>query len=159
MSPAHPLIVAGYDGSAASRLAVEKAIERTGPAGHLIIVHAYLVPADYIGESYYQDMLDVAVQNARSVMDGLTDQIPGLAAVDWEPDVIAGHADDAITRVASLRGADEIVIGSRGQGRLRAVLGSVSLGVLHQASCPVLVIPARLAEKPAAEASAAESVA
>ena len=39
---------------------------------------------------------------------------------------------------------DQIVLGSHGRGALyRALLGSVSRGVLRQATCPVMIIPAK----------------
>ena len=50
---------------------------------------------------------------------------------------------DAIARAAELRHADEIVIGSRGAGRVSAMLGSVAHDVIHRAHCPVVVIPER----------------
>jgi nucleotide-binding universal stress UspA family protein len=48
---------------------------------------------------------------------------------------------DAILRVAEREKADLIVVGSRGlRGVSEALLGSVSSGVLHHASCPVLIV-------------------
>jgi nucleotide-binding universal stress UspA family protein len=41
-----------------------------------------------------------------------------------------------------VRDADEIVVGARGLGRVRALLGSVSHELLHIADRPVVVIPA-----------------
>jgi len=55
----------------------------------------------------------------------------------------AGHESevDSILRVAQRERADLIVIGSRGLRGIREVLlGSVSSGVLHHASCPVLIV-------------------
>jgi nucleotide-binding universal stress UspA family protein len=43
-------------------------------------------------------------------------------------------------------GYDEIVIGSRGVGRVRALLGSVAYDVIHRARCPVTVIPERMVQ-------------
>jgi nucleotide-binding universal stress UspA family protein len=43
--------------------------------------------------------------------------------------------------VASAIDADEIVIGARGLGRARALMGSVSKELLRIADRPVLVIP------------------
>jgi nucleotide-binding universal stress UspA family protein len=43
--------------------------------------------------------------------------------------------------VAEARGADEIIIGTRGFGRVRAVIGSVAHELLHEAARPLTVIP------------------
>ena len=57
---------------------------------------------------------------------------------------IEGAIADTILREAQRLGADCIVLGSHGHGALRrALLGSVSEAVLHRATCPVLVLPAR----------------
>jgi nucleotide-binding universal stress UspA family protein len=45
-------IVVGYDGSPASLAAVEHAIDRAGPDGSLVVVHAYLTPTEHNGASY-----------------------------------------------------------------------------------------------------------
>jgi nucleotide-binding universal stress UspA family protein len=54
-----------------------------------------------------------------------------------------GRPGDAICRLAEEVGADVIVIGSRGRGALkRALLGSVSTHVAHNAPCPVVLVRA-----------------
>jgi nucleotide-binding universal stress UspA family protein len=60
--------------------------------------------------------------------------------------------------VAAARGADEVVLGSRGFGRTRAPLGSASHELIHLARCPMTVIPERAVEDTAAD-PAAEAVA
>ena len=45
--------------------------------------------------------------------------------------------------MADVEHASEIVIGTRGFGRARALLGSVAHDLIHRARCPVTVIPAR----------------
>ena len=112
--------------------------------GHLIVVHSHGVPPDYVGAPFYQEMLDQSGEKAKLVMDELEASTPRLHGISYEADVVAGAAPDAICRVARVRGADEIVIGSRGVGRFRALLGSVAHEVLHQAACPVTVIPERM---------------
>ena len=72
---------------------------------------------------------------------------PGLAEVEWEGELIGGPPARSIADVAKVRGADEIVIGTRGFGRVRALLGSVAHELIHLADCPVTVIPERLVER------------
>lgn len=70
---------------------------------------------------------------------------------------MAGDPGTAICRVAEVRDADEIVIGSRGTGRMRSLLGSVAHDVLHRATVPVVVIPARSVERAEAVAAGREA--
>ena len=54
-----------------------------------------------------------------------------------------GDPGQTICRVAGELGVDVVVVGSRGRGAVkRALLGSVSGHVVHNAPCPVLVIRA-----------------
>ena len=69
-------------------------------------------------------------------------------------ELLCGSTVPEITAYADHIDADLIVIGSRGHGMLTtALLGSVSLGVLHNARRPVLVF--RHARVPEVEATAA----
>jgi len=55
---------------------------------------------------------------------------------------VQGATVETILREAARLGADLIVLGSHGHGALRrALLGSVSEGVLHGARCPVVIVP------------------
>jgi len=57
----------------------------------------------------------------------------------------SGSPAEAIVRVARKWGADLIVMGSRGRGKVKGILlGSVSQDVLSNAPCPVLVAPPEL---------------
>lgn len=150
-----PTIVVGCDASPAARAAVEVASDRATPDGRLILVHTYLVPADYIGASYYNPMLEDASQCAATVLDELERDCERLAEVEVERDITLGSAAVAITRAAEAFEADEIVIDSRGVGRVRALLGSVAHDVIHRAECPVIVIPERMVELQAKTPAAA----
>ncbi len=54
-----------------------------------------------------------------------------------------GAAGPTICQVAKDRGVDVVVVASRGRGAIRrALMGSVSTHVVHNAPCPVLVVRA-----------------
>jgi nucleotide-binding universal stress UspA family protein len=148
-------IVVGYDGSPAALAAVETSIDRAGPNGHLVIVHAYLTPTDYAGASYDTAMVADASLYATKVLDDLERVCERLAAVGHERELAVGSAAAAIVRAVERHGADEILIGSRGVGRMRALLGSVAHDVIHLAHCPVTVIPERMVDRDAAQPAAA----
>jgi nucleotide-binding universal stress UspA family protein len=137
-------IVVGYDGSPASHAALALAGDRAGADGRIFVVHAYSVPADWIGAPNYQRLLDAALGRAQTVIGEVEEESGAdLDGVAWEAEVIGGHPARAIADVADARHADEIVIGSRGFGRARALLGSVAHELIHLAACPVTVIPER----------------
>lgn len=142
----NPTIVVGYDGSAAARAAVEHAIDRAIPDGRLILLSAWQVPLDYSSAVYYSEMIGDVSLHARNLLAALEDDCERLAEVEHEPEVAEGYAAPAIVRAAEAHDADEIIIGSRGVGRVRALLGSVAHDVLHQAHCPVTVIPGRMVD-------------
>ncbi len=139
-------IVVGYDGSPAARAAVEHGIDRAAPDGRLVLVHTYDVPADFIGAPYYNDMLADGARHSVDLLGALERDCEGLTTVEYESDVLTGAAAPAIIRAAAACSADEIIVGSRGLGRVRAMLGSVAHDVLHHALCPVTVIPDRSVE-------------
>ena len=59
-----------------------------------------------------------------------------------QPDSLSGGAAHVIADFARERGADLIVVGTRGHGPVVGLLlGSVTQRLLHVAPCPVLVVP------------------
>lgn len=140
-------VIVGFDGSPASRAAVDYAIDAAA-GGRVIAVHAFTVPADYMGATYYSAMIEDATGVADALMNELPRDHPALASVTFVPDVVQGPAGQAILRAAEVYDADEIVVGTRGVGRIRGLLGSVAHEVLHHARCPVLVVPERALTPP-----------
>lgn len=129
-------LVVGYDGSSNARAAVEYGAWLAGPDGKIYVVHAYGPPHDWLGFPNYQRVLDDHRTRGQAVLDELPGDDPRV-----ETELLEGPAVDAIIAVADTRSADLIVVGSRGGGRARATLGSVSHDLLHRAKRPVLVLP------------------
>ena len=137
-------IVVGYDGSPASRAAIARAAQQAGEDSRIYIVHAYSLPADYLGIPNYQQLLDAALGRAQAKVGRIEEECGAdLQGVAWETEIIGDAPARAIADVAAARNADEIIVGTRGFGRARALLGSVAHELIHLAACPVTVIPER----------------
>ena len=136
-----PVIVVGYDGSATSRAAVDHAAREAGPRGKVYVVHSYAPPPDWLGFPYYQRVLDDHRARGEATLDALAMNDDPLLDTNFDTELVDTPPAEAITAVAEARKADEIVVGSRGLGRVRSALGSVSQDVLHRATVPVVVIP------------------
>jgi nucleotide-binding universal stress UspA family protein len=134
-----PVVVVGYDGLEESRGAVEVAAQRAGPGGTLVVVHVTEPVSPMMGRPYYHHAVEASRLMAERSFDDLADVDLGSATVEHE--VIEGTPAEALMRVARTRGAREIVVGSRGLGRLRALLGSVSHRLLETADRPVVIVP------------------
>ena len=134
-----PVLVVGYDGSATSRAALEYAAREAGPDGHVFVVHSFEPPHHWLGHPNYQRMLDEHEGRGRELLEGVEQD--GSLGTNIHSELLAGDPAEAIVTVADTRHADEIVIGSRRLGTVRAALGSVSLDVIHRARVPVIVIP------------------
>ena len=141
-------IVVGYDGSPASRAALAHAAERVGEDGRIYIVHAYSLPSDWVVAANYTDLIGLAQERAQSQLDNIEQESGAdLADVEWETELLGGAPAPAIARVAEVRGADEIIVGTRGFGRARALFGSVAHELIHLAECPITVIPERVVDR------------
>lgn len=148
-----PVVVVGFDGSPASQVALSRAIDRVGSTGKLYLVYAWHVPEGWRGRGTYQPFVDRALAEAEAVLEQAERSHPDLSGVDWERELIGEPAARAIAGVAAARHADEVILGTRGFGRVRALLGSVAHEVIHLVACPVTVIPERMV----AEAAASDS--
>ena len=138
-----PCVVAGFDGSAASRAAVSLAVRRVRDGGRIVVVHALRPAADRYALPDGGRLVEAELRRARERIERLVEEVPGLASVDWEREIVEGTPAGAIVQAAERERADEIILGTRGFGRARALLGSVAHDVLHRARCPVVVIPER----------------
>lgn len=132
-------VIVGYDGSDEARAAFAVAIDRAQPSDAIVVVHATTPASSWLGTPHY----DRAVVEIHRVAARVLDEVRPIAEqveMRIEFEVLEGRAAEALTRAAAARDADEIIVGSRGLGRLRGALGSVSQELLREAARPVLVV-------------------
>lgn len=144
----HRGILVGVDGSAASKAAVDWAARDAAMRNvPLTLVHvvvpvmptaaaspAFAYPVDFFRwqEERAVEVLDEArLAVAKSPHDASPPAVHTVVL----------HGGAVVTLVDLSKDADMIVVGSRGLGAFsRALLGSVSTGLVHHAHCPVAVI-------------------
>lgn len=129
-------IVVGVDHSVGARRALEHATNRAGPAGRLLVAHVIAPISDTLGRGVHEFR-----RERREVAQEFVDELVADITVDHEARVLVGDTAERLADLAREAGADEIVVGSRGFGPLRGVLGSVSHAVLHETDRVVVVIP------------------
>lgn len=138
-------IVVGVDGSETSRAALRWAIEEAVRHGSAVeAVHAWHQEVYQTGPYTFDvGMTDPTIHRGaaerllNAVVDG-QDQ-SGLASPVHR---LLVNDSAAHALLESAKGADLIVVGSRGRGGfVGLLLGSVSQQVVHHALCPVVVIP------------------
>jgi nucleotide-binding universal stress UspA family protein len=136
-------IVVGVDGSEHARRALEWAVEEAGRRDATIdAVHAYRslpyfpgMEFGYVAPPPKEKLEAEALQRLLEVIEGLHTDVP------VDPIVIDDSAARALIDTA--RGAELLVVGSRGFGGFKGLLlGSTSLQVVTHAPCPVVVVPA-----------------
>ena len=132
-------VVVSYDGSPASLAALECAADRVRPGGRVVVVHCYDAPATSLHKPQYERRLE----EERERGEALLAELPVLDDVEVETELLSGPPARLVVNVANERGAREILLGTRGLSRGRALLGSVAHEVIHLAECPVTVIPER----------------
>lgn len=133
-------VIVGYDGSEPARAALAYAARRTANGGRIVAVNAFQPVADWLGGPSYQRALEAHQTAGREMLRALEED--NDLGVELSTSLLEGPPARAIVAAADARDADEIVIGSRGFGRVRGILGSVSHAILHEADRPVVVIPA-----------------
>lgn len=140
---AGPVVVAIDDSGtnyAELEFAVTAAEERRVP---LRLVHVWDLPSIYSWDA--MNVAGVSTEwgeNARRYVDSVADELrrkhPELTV---EIDVRRGHLVDGVVTAAQVSDAQLLVVGGRRHHRLTStLLGSVTRGVLHHATCPLAVI-------------------
>lgn len=138
-------IVLATDGSPSAAEATLRAVELArvleAPLVAVAVEHVAIPAYGYFG--YAEILSEVKKIESEHVEKTLAQAKAVAAEAGVECDVVhgTGLVVDAICKVAQERNAQMIVIGAHGWSLLRrAMHGSVSTAVLHEAPCPVLVV-------------------
>ena len=154
-----PKILVPFDTSKSAFNALDKAIElvKENPDITIDILYIAVIPksafqSDYVSYSYtaepqFSDVNSI-IQAANNEVQSEYEEIKGLieshvAGVEDRVTlvIIPGMSPiDDIVEYAERSRCDLIVMGSRGLGAIRGIMGSVSTGVLRYASVPVLIV-------------------
>jgi nucleotide-binding universal stress UspA family protein len=133
-------IVVGVDGSPSSMKALRWAIRQAKLTGAGVeAVTAWSYPSGYGWAPSSEGAFDFEGDAGKILVEALA-EVSGIAPdVVVEPLVVHGHAADVLVRAA--KGADLLVVGSRGHGGFAGMLlGSVSQHCVQHAPCPVLIL-------------------
>jgi nucleotide-binding universal stress UspA family protein len=149
-------VVVAYDGSPAARHALTDAVTILGPCTILVLTvweagMAYqTAPAPPDGMMLSPVVAPEVAHDVDSALHGQADRIAAEGAelarslgfvAEPMASADAGDVPGTILDVARDRNAAAIIVGSRGLSGLRARLeGSTSKGLLHHATCPVIVV-------------------
>ena len=146
-----PVLLA-YDGSANAKAAIERA-GAVLPHGPAVVATAWTsfedaapaallaLPKDIVRDS--AQALDDAARETAEETAAEGAELARAAGFDAEPRAVrsSGPFFAALIKAANELDARAIVAGSRGRSSLRAaVMGSVSTGLLHHTSRPVLIV-------------------
>jgi nucleotide-binding universal stress UspA family protein len=153
-------ILVAVDGSADGDRALDHAIALTRDQ-HARLTILTVIPPISPMVAFTADVAQCAqaiAHASRTILREAADRVPGDVGLTTR--MAEGVPDRQIIEAAVEGGADLIVIGSRGRGRLRgALLGSVSQAVLHHSPVPVLVAHVPKGERAVAAAAAAATAA
>jgi nucleotide-binding universal stress UspA family protein len=134
----HGRIVVGIDGSEESVTALRRGIRIANALNASIeAVSTWKPPSGYaaIGEYEYSPLDD-----ANDILSGASKSVFGTKAPQWFT-TATFQGDAAAVLIEQSRGAEMLIVGSRGHGGLAGVLlGSVSAMCAERAHCPVLII-------------------
>jgi len=131
-----------------SRHVADAAVEMAAAFGaKLWLLHVAAPEPDFVGyragPQEVRDSIADALHEEHAELSAMAERM-AASGIDVEPLMVQGPTVEAIVGKANDLDVDLIVLGSHGRGRLlRALVGSVSVGVLHAAHRPVLIVPAQ----------------
>ena len=146
------VIVCGIDGSSGSRRALEEAIRTAARREDRVRAVVVYEPPEMWASWGYGPASGVALPDADALREdelsaarGLVDEVRAdmqdeMTMPEIAVEARAGRPAEVLVDLA--RDADELVVGHRGRGAFGSVmLGSVGLGCVLHAACPVTVVP------------------
>jgi nucleotide-binding universal stress UspA family protein len=134
-------IVVGVDGSESSKAALAWAVRQAALTGARVdAVNAWQIPATWgYGYSMALEIPDLAKIAGKMLDEAIAEEADLAPEVEIRPVVVQENPARALLDAA--RGADLLVVGSRGHGGFtEALLGSVGQHCVHHANCPVVII-------------------
>lgn len=141
------VVIVGVDGSETGSRAARFAAEHLGDPGSAVVV-AYVVPwSPYSIHTMEenerravtkQQEIDAAQQN---VVDPIVAELQQSGA-KAEGVVRHGHAAETLCELVAERGGHHVVVGRRGQSKVKTLLfGSTPVNLIQLATVPVTVVP------------------
>ena len=137
-------IVVGVDGSTHAKAALAWALDEARLRGASVeIVHVWQFPSVAMTSFGSASLPVVTPEDLGAAAEAVIhDVVAGLTPEDRKlvtSTVERGHPAEVL--LAAAKGADMLVVGSRGHGGFAGMLlGSVSSQVVHHAPCPVVVV-------------------
>lgn len=130
----------GYDGSQASRRALDFAVELARAGGGRVRVVSVLQVAEGGVDACTLMMADSGSRRVQELQDELAKIVPDAGTL-LDIELIHGSPGDVLLGQIDQHGVDHIVIGHTERGALaRWLMGSVSGNVLARAHVPVTVV-------------------
>lgn len=144
-------IMLATDGSPSAAEATKQAVELARETGAKLFVvavwHAGLTSYSSSPAGTLPEKKRIAKEHASEAAKAAV-ELAESAGIEAEPFVLEGDPVERICASAADTEASLVVVGSHGWGPIRRlVMGSVSTGLLHRATCPVVVV------RPLAEAA------
>lgn len=130
------LIIVGSDGSAAGPRIAQHIVRGLSQSAEVVL--ACVLPHEAEPGGSEQARRDCEARVAH--MTGATLDALNSGGVAARTALVFGHPGEEIVRLADREQADMIIVGRRGAGLSRALLGSVSDHVVKHATRPVLIV-------------------
>jgi nucleotide-binding universal stress UspA family protein len=148
-------VIVGADWSFESQQAIRWAQAVAGDDGRILLVHAWQLP---IVAGYDMVLAVDPTEIEQSATDGLAEHAEAIADPRIVPTVRQGHPGRALVEEADATDAAMIVVGHRGNSRVKMMLGSTANYVLHHTTRPVVIVRGHAVDDENAEVRPPRSV-